>query len=254
MEKWHSHLDPRRRLFAAVEKELLGNNPPVVPCLSDYVKHSIENFYPLPADRLVTLFNAVDLQKFQPGKSSRAELGIGADKQVALMVAQDFERKGLRQALAAIAAAHDPRLLLLVVGRDKPDAYRGITEQVKFIGAVSDPLPYYRAADFFILPTRHDPCSLATLEALAMGLPVISSRFNGACEIMKDGVHGFVLPDPADVASITSAIRQINTATMRPACLELRSQLSFDAHVERLESIYDSCTSRRQNSTARVSE
>jgi len=56
-----------------------------------------------------------------------------------------------------------------------------------------DPYAFYRAADFFVLPTRHDPCSSSWLEALAMGLPVISTIFNGACEIMIDGVHGFVL-------------------------------------------------------------
>jgi glycosyltransferase involved in cell wall biosynthesis len=75
-----------------------------------------------------------------------------------------------------------------------------------------------------------------------MGLPVISTVFNGACEIMTDGRHGYVLPDPADVEALTRAMSNLldpNTRQkMRQACLALRPRLSFDAHVDRLEEIY----------------
>src|SRR5439155_7596627 len=100
-------------------------------------------------------------------------------------------------------------LKLTVVGRNDgklrppPDA----AARVSFAGAVADPRPFYRDADFFVLPTKHDPCSLVVLEALAMGLPVISTKFNGACEIMTDGVHGYVLDDPADVNALAAAMR-----------------------------------------------
>jgi UDP-glucose:(heptosyl)LPS alpha-1,3-glucosyltransferase len=256
MRKLHSWFNWRRRLYIAVEREMMASTPPpVVLCLSDYVKETIERHYPLPPERLATLFNAVDLERFKPGDGTadRRAMGIGSDRIVALIVAQFFERKGLRQAIEAISARGDPRLLLVVVGRDDPAPYRKLSEQVRFVGAVSDPLPFYRAADFFILPTRHDPCSLATLEALAMGLPVISTRLNGACEIMREGVHGFVLPDPNDVPAIAKAIGGMELPLMRQACLDLRPRLSFGAHVERLESIYESCRRRSQKLTARSS-
>src|SRR5437764_4999522 len=98
----------------------------------------------------------------------------------------------------------EPKLKIMVVGnRDAkfhppPDA----AAQVSFAGEVADTRPFYRDADFFVLPTRHDPCSLVVLEALAMGLPVISTKFNSATEIMADGVHGFILPDPDDVDAL----------------------------------------------------
>ena len=115
------------------------------------------------------------------------------------MIAQDFARKGLREAIAALAVTQDPKLVLLAVGKQDPSSYRklaaerGVSDRVIFAGSTTDPFAFYRAADFFVLPTRHDPCSLVVLEAIAMGVPVISTVFNGACEIMSDGKHGFVL-------------------------------------------------------------
>jgi UDP-glucose:(heptosyl)LPS alpha-1,3-glucosyltransferase len=111
-----------------------------------------------------------------------------------------------------------------------------------FAGQTDRVADFYAASDFFVLPTRHDSCSLVVLEALAMGLPVISTVFNGACEIMRDGEHGFVLSNPADVGALTAAMGQLMDPTarqrMHEACLALRPNLSFDAHMDRLEEIY----------------
>jgi glycosyltransferase involved in cell wall biosynthesis len=83
---------------------------------------------------------------------------------------------------------------------------------------------------------------MVVLEALAMGLPAISTVFNGACEIMNDGEHGFVLANPADVPALTEAMGRlmdpIARQRMHEACLALRPNLSFDAHMDRLEEIY----------------
>ena len=173
---------------------------------------------------------------------------------VALMIAQHFERKGLAQVIAATAhinqksGAEAPTVL--VVGKDNPNRSRqqarqlGVQERIIFAGQTALPADFYMAADFFVLPTRHDSCSLVVLEALAMGLPVISTVFNGACEIMVEGRHGFVLADPGDVSALTAAMsRLLDPATrkmMSLACLGLRQSLSFEAHLDRLEEIYRS--------------
>src|SRR5204862_1397356 len=134
---------------------------------------------------------------------------------VGLIVAQDLRRKGVCPAIEALAQVTDERLVLLVVGKPTPQPYRdlaaslGVNHRVIFAGATTDPYAFYRAADFFVLPTRHDPCSLVVLEALAMGLLVVSTVFNGACEIMADGVHGFVLPDPTDIGALAGAMREM---------------------------------------------
>ena len=235
--------NPRRARFAAVEHRLLTSaTPPLVLCLSEYVKREVTSHYALPPDKLATLFNAVDLDYFQPPPARPQN-----DPPVALMIAQDFERKGLRQTLQALASTH-PIPALHVVGKDDPAAYERlaralrIDSSVHFLGATSDPRPHYRAADFFILPTRHDPCSLVVLEALAMGLPVISTKFNGATEIMTDGTHGCVLDEPNAIGAIAGAMSMMLDSNVRrrmsDACLQLRPQLSYDRHIDRLLEIY----------------
>jgi UDP-glucose:(heptosyl)LPS alpha-1,3-glucosyltransferase len=251
-----NQLNRRRRRFAAVERQLLTrSDAPVVICLSDYVKQSIAEYYPLPSDRLATLFNAVDLDKFNPAdrpqsrRDVRERLGLAASDRVALFMAQDFARKGLAAAIDAVALVCEPALRLIVVGKESPAQYirqaasRGIASQIIFAGSTDDPADYYRAADFFVLPTRHDPCSLVVLEALAMGLPVISTIRNGACEIMQNGVHGAVLPDPNDIPALAASIRELcddaKRAAMSQACLSLRPRLDMSGHLDRLLAIYE---------------
>jgi UDP-glucose:(heptosyl)LPS alpha-1,3-glucosyltransferase len=234
-----NRLNLRRHRFAAVERELLGSaSPPIVLCLSDYVRKSLLRVYPLRSDRTPTLFNAVDLDRFD---CSDHRGGAGA-----LMIAQDFDRKGLRQAILALAKV--PACRLVVVGGNDSGSYKslaaslGVADRVRFAGPTQDPRPFYRDADFFVLPTRHDPCSLVVLEALAMGLPVISTRFNGACEIMTDGTHGYVLDDPMNVDALAGAMAKmmepVRRKAMSQACVELRPALSYQHHVDRLIEIY----------------
>jgi UDP-glucose:(heptosyl)LPS alpha-1,3-glucosyltransferase len=215
--------------------------------------------YPgLPREKLVTLFNAVDPARFDPdarpqaADEVRARFGIAPDKVVALIVAQDFKRKGLRPAIEAVARVPDPRLVLLVVGKPDPRAYRqlaarlNVFDRVVFAGPTNDTYGFYRAADLFVLPTWHDPCSLVVLEALAMGLPTITTVQNGACEMIEEGRHGYVLPDPSDVAGLARGITQLLDPTVRAAqrdaCLALRPRLSYEHHLDRLESLYQHST------------
>ncbi len=244
VESRMSIFTPRRKAMAQVEQQLLyAPKPPRVLCLSEYVKQSVRKHYPLGASHLPVLFNAVDLERFALGEPKPH------DDLIALMIAQDFERKGLRQTLEALAKIDDKRLKLRVIGKDDPGTYRklaerlGIADRVQFAGPTTDPAGEYRNADFFILPTRHDPCSLVVLESLAMGLPVISTRFNGACEIMTDGKHGFVLSDPNNIDALSAAMKKMldepTRLSMRAACLELRSSLSYERHLDRLIQIYE---------------
>ncbi len=162
------------------------------------------------------------------------------------MLAQDFERKGLATAIQALAAV--PGVILLVGGKPDPRKFRqlakslGVSDRVIFAGPVSDPISFYKAADLFVLPTRFDPCSLVVLEALVMGLPVISTARNGACEAMQSGVHGYVLEQPDDAVALRDALLQVAQSAVRAemsqACTALRPKLSQSAHLDRLEAEY----------------
>jgi UDP-glucose:(heptosyl)LPS alpha-1,3-glucosyltransferase len=254
-----NRLNRKRRIVAEVEDKLIhGPDKPKVLCLSDYVKGMILRYYPDITEQLVKLFNGTDLNLFDPVAHSasrqtiRRQFGIAPDATVALMIAQHFERKGLAEVIAATAnlakTSRESAPTVLVVGKDDPSRSRlqarqlGVEDKIIFAGQTTSSADFYAASDFFVLPTRHDSCSLVVLEALAMGLPAISTVFNGACEIMTDGRHGYVLQDPADVDALTTAMSSVlNPQTrqkMREACLALRPRLSFEAHMDRLEEIY----------------
>ena len=248
--------NPRRRAFAEVEEKLLdGPHPPTVLCLSEHMRHHVRRWFDLPDDRLAVLFNGVDLEKFDPaarpdaGAAVRRELDVGT-RPVVLIVAQDFERKGVAEAMAAVGNLSDPRPVLVVVGRPDAAKYRrlarsrGWSARVRFAGPTDDVYGFYAAADLFLLPTRRDPCSLVVLEALAMGVPVVSTRQNGACEIMADGVHGAVVEDPSDADALRAAVETFlkpeRNRQAREACLELRPKLAYARHLEAVEAIYQS--------------
>jgi UDP-glucose:(heptosyl)LPS alpha-1,3-glucosyltransferase len=243
-------LNPRRRLFARIERDLLtGPHPPVVLCLSDMVRREFLQTYPAYApDRLKLLFNAVDLERFQPPPARATPPPAEA-----LLVAQSFKLKGVATAIRALAEA--PGVTLTVVGRDHPGPYLalagklGVAGRVRFEGAQTDVRPFYQRATFLVLPTRRDSCSLVVLEALACGLPVISTRFNGACEIMRDGTHGRILDEADDAAALAAAMRRLcdpaTVAHMQAACVALRPELSQESHLDTLAGIYQDAAARR---------
>ncbi len=152
------------------------------------------------------------------------------------MIAQNFQRKGLAEVIAATASiagrSGEAAPMIVVLGKDNSMRGRlqarrlGIENRIVFAGESKAAADFYAAADFFVLPTRHDSCSLVVLESLAMGLPVISTVFNGACEAMTDGVHGYVLEDPTNVSALADAMTRLLDPTlrtkMRQACLALR--------------------------------
>lgn len=258
LDRLATRLNRKRQFVASVERALLtGPRAPTLLCVSDMVRRTGRAHYPsLPEEKLVTLFNAVDPLRFDPAAKpqardeTRAAFGIAPDKVVALIVAQDFQRKGLRPAIEAVARVPDERLMLLVVGKPDPRAYQdlakrlGVSRRVVFAGATNDTYGAYAAGDFFVLPTYHDPCSLVVLEALAMGLPSISTAQNGASELIEEGRHGYVLSDPGDVPGLAAAMTRLldlgERAAQRAACLALRPRLSYERHLDHIEGLYAS--------------
>jgi len=147
----------------------------------------------------------------------RQQLGIPREARVALHVGSGFERKGVRALLEALARAPS-RPWAIVAGRDKHAArYQalarrlGIAERVRFVGSVSDVRPYHAAADCFVLATLYDPQPNALLEAMASGLPVVTTRKCGGAELVSEGTGGFVR-DALDVAGIAEAIERLDPA------------------------------------------
>ncbi|HLQ44320.1 MAG TPA: glycosyltransferase family 4 protein, partial [Planctomycetaceae bacterium] len=121
--------------------------------------------------------------------------------------------------------------------------WHGVNRHVTFVGSVKDPRDFYAAADVYVQPTFYDPCSLVVLEALACGLPVITTKFNGAGELLTIGEHGYVLDDPADSSSLAELMRRTLNADCRTAMSRAARQLAlrhnFEDNVRQIVSVYE---------------
>jgi UDP-glucose:(heptosyl)LPS alpha-1,3-glucosyltransferase len=222
-----TRLDPHHRYLLAAERRLFGaTRLKAVICNSDMVRREIARRFGTPPEKLVLIRNAVDPAVFHPGLRDtmrdpvRQQLAIPRMARVVLHVGSGFERKGVSSLLRALARApHEP--WAIVVGRDKRlSAYAGeartlgIGDRVRFVGAVSDVRPYYAAADVFALATLYDPQPNAALEAMACGLPIVTTPRCGAAELLDNGESGF-LRDALDVSGLAEAIGRLDPATAR---------------------------------------
>ena len=114
--------------------------------------------------------------------------------------------------LQAFGSLKDKTSHLWVVGKGHIPSYRraaerlGVADRVKFWGPVKEAAPFYQAAAVLALPTLYDPCSNVVLEALACGLPAVTTAANGAAEFITPGANGAILARPDDVPALTQAL------------------------------------------------
>ena len=227
-----------------LEQSLLSNgNAGRVIAASQMVRDEIINFYRYPEDRIDIVRNGVPLEKFrfdqQLRGKSREELNLKPGQTALLFAGSGWERKGLLFAIEAAALCKDLKMRLLVAGRGNARPYQAKRlgfwreEPVQFLGEVADMLRIYAAADIFILPTIYDPFSNACLEALACGLPVITTRSNGFSEIIENGVHGSIVDQPGDLLALRDAIRFWSDSSRRAAANATNTQLAAQFDISR---------------------
>ena len=171
---------------------------------SRLVRDEIVACYPGPAHQIEVVYNGLPAASFAPaapGLRERTRAGWGMDPEdyAILFAGTGWERKGLADALAAVARLPGAlRPHLFVAGRGNPRPYLKrlsphARSRVHFLGPVADMAAAYAAADVFAAPTLYDPFSNACLEALAAGLPVLTTRANGFGEILTPGRDGEVI-------------------------------------------------------------
>jgi UDP-glucose:(heptosyl)LPS alpha-1,3-glucosyltransferase len=197
-----------RVLFTVGARTIIAN--------SAMVKNEIIERYGTPAGRIHVVHNGVPAWRGEPAlrEETRARLGLAENDYALLFAGSGWERKGLGFALEA--ARRVPGAKLFVAGRGKR---RGLPkcDSATFLGPQSgaEMRALFSAVDVFVLPTLYDPFSNACLEALAAGLPVITTSANGFAEIVEPGVEGEILPEPADIPALVAAIAKWSDATRR---------------------------------------
>ncbi len=214
-------ISPKYRIICSLEKKIYGDDRVwKIVANSNMVRDDIITSHNVPPDKVETVYHGVDLEAFDPHnrvrfrKETRASLGIGNEK-IVLFVGHNFRLKGLHsfvQVISILKKRGASGFKGVVVGRGKREPYLreaeklGCDDLLVFSGQLDDMRRIYAASDLLLQPTYYDACSLTTLEALASGLPVVTTRYNGAGELINDGQEGYVVDDPADVEKLAARV------------------------------------------------
>lgn len=216
-------------------------------------KREIIALYQVPEEKIRVIYNPVDAGRFSvdPGPGGRdflrRKFGVEPRSPLLLFVGSGFKRKGLTAALKALALLPFPAHLV-VVGKDRLSPYRhlaaklGVDRLVSFAGPVAEVAPYYQGADLFVFPTIYEPFSNVCIEAMAAGLPVVTSRINGASEVIVEGKNGYGIDNPLDPAEIAAKIRlglEISRTRVAETNGDLLGRLTWENHVEQVLELYE---------------
>lgn len=233
---------PRHATLRWIEARVFGDSSQIIQCNSELVRRQIQTRHHVSEARLVVIRNGVDLERFRPGGPPRAARE-GVPRW--LFLGSGWRRKGLDTALRALAVARGEGELH-VAGRDAPGPWQalaarlGVAARVHFLGSSAEPERLYREADALLLPTRYDAFANVCLEALACGLPVVTSGANGAAEIL--GPAGLVVPDAEDVAGFARALEVLADPAARAKRADgaraVAEACSWPAHVAALRALY----------------
>jgi UDP-glucose:(heptosyl)LPS alpha-1,3-glucosyltransferase len=211
----------KNRLALAIERRAYApGNYRKVLTNSRLVRDDLARRYAIPDERLEVVYNGVDLARFAPRPAAeraqwRRAIGSASEEVVFLFLGKGFARKGLERGLRAfqLLAAREPRARLWVVGRDSSQRWYeelshelGLEQRVRFLGERRDPELCLAASDVHLLPTWYDSFAFTVLEALASGVPVITTDRAGAAELIDRGVHGEVVSADSDPSMLAEAL------------------------------------------------
>ena len=248
--------DPACQSFAKLEKkQYLGPDRPVIVVNSRMVRGHFEQFLGIAPDDVKVIPSAIDPGRFHADdrlkrrQAEREVWGVGPDVPTGLFVAMNYRLKGLAPLIRAAAAVPaDKTFRIAVVGHPKFAKYEklakslGVADRFAFRGFKADPKDCYFAADFLVHPTFYDPCSLVVLEALACGLPVVTTQYNGASELLTVPHNGLVVNDPHDAAELGGAIAAMldpgYRRTASAAARQAATKWTFEDHYRALLDVF----------------
>ena len=256
-----------QRLVLKLEKLQFGpGGRHHIVAVSNFVRAEIIKNYGCEPERITVVHNGANLAKFTPdirGKfraETRRELGLDHDEIMLLFLGHNFKRKGLHALIRALPylKERDRRFRLVVVGRgrrkpcDRLAAALGVTDLVQYVGAADRPERFYAAADVFCFPSYYDPCANVVLEALACGLPVVTSTTNGSGEILTPGKEGYAV-DPDDAEKMAEYIAEFFDPDRRAEASKNARALAEARPIERnfreIMAVYDKVTARKGGRT-----
>lgn len=248
-------------LAEGIERAVYGRSDVTLVAVSKRTAADVTKFFHRKRE-VGVLYNAVDHVQFSPQRRrelrpvARQALNLSESTIAILIIGNDFRNKGLPFLIEAINRLEKLKLCLLVAGSDSPDEYEKSIrqgapgERLKFLPIRRDVEFYYAAADIYASPSLEDAFPLPPLEAMACGLPVITSRCAGTCEIICSGEDGLILEDPSDVPVVAEWIRKLAAdAAWRDrlgnAAARTAANYTWDRNAEQLRAVIEQTISQR---------
>ncbi|MGH8012500.1 MAG: glycosyltransferase family 4 protein [Candidatus Binataceae bacterium] len=222
--------------------------------VSDLVRDDLIREFRMAPDRVVTLYNGVDLMRFAPARDSTARrqlrqtIAIPDDAPVVLFIGNGFARKGLRFLLRAAGQAKR-KMWLMVAGNDRAiDSYQRlarrlrISPRVLFLGAQARVERLFEMADVLALPSLFEPFGNVALEAMAAGLPVVTSAQCGVTALLPPALRPFVIQhpsDPGEIAARLTALLEVRGTELGEAARATAEQFSWQRYAIGLTAIVE---------------
>ncbi|MCB1180394.1 MAG: glycosyltransferase family 4 protein [Chlamydiia bacterium] len=241
LKKISFKLNPLHRTLLDIEKKSFESHLlQTIFTNSHMVKEEILFYYSTPPEKIEVVHNGVDWKKY----AAYFQRITKRKTHQFLFIGHGYKRKGLHFLLHGLYQLNRKDVHLTVVGKEKHLSFftnlakkLGLRDQVTFLGPTQDPIPYYQMADTLVLPTIYDPFANVTLEALAMGLFVVTSHFNGGKEILTEDSGTLIedLKNPLSVKkSLEFALLHPKTAESAYLIRESVKDLDFSRQLDRI--------------------
>lgn len=252
LQRWN----PRHRTLIDLERSIYQSREVRrIITQSQLDSQLVQKYYGIAASKIRIVYNGVDTESFHPGVAAdrsavRRELRIADDTPLAVFASMDFDGKGLAWILQALHNAAEIPIHLAVLGTGPISRFRrlaaalGLEQRVHFAGRVSGIQRYYGAGDLFLLPTHYEPFPNVNLEAMACGLPVLTTQTAGGVDIIREGENGYSISSMHDVAAMTAVLRhhfQLPSRVRRQmsgCCWESAQSLTIDRNVNQTLAIF----------------
>jgi UDP-glucose:(heptosyl)LPS alpha-1,3-glucosyltransferase len=254
----------KRAALCRAEKRLCRNpTGPVIAALSEYVGSQFKKYYSLPDERICIIPNGIrppaicdktKTDKLYSQILNQLNIKQADEPVLFLFAAHNFRLKGLASLIKALAVVNGKftkrPAYIIVSGRGPASRYRrlarrfGVKDKVLFLGPAGSIRYLLTVCDIAVLPTYYDPSSRFILEALAVGRPVITTKYNGAADLFTASRHGRVFDSPDDIGSLAEAMRfycnteNIAAAKKAIADDDIKSKVSIETHCRKLLELY----------------
>lgn len=237
LKKISCMLNPLHRTILRIEKQSFEDRSlKKLITNSQMVKDEVLTYYRTDPKKIAVVHNGVEWFEMESdfnswiesSKNLRCQLKIPQNHFIFLFIGNGYQRKGLKLLLQALSLIKDFHFHLVIIGKDRKANHfvalaekLGLKNKTSFLGQISKIRPFYQLCDSLVIPSFYDPFANVTLEALAMGLYVITSKFNGGYEVLpkEDGV---ILEDLFNIDEMVEALKK---AMKKPKTTTLANQI-----------------------------